>query len=133
MMTAEKTKSVDEYHVEYLAEQYQKLQNLASNNMLIGKDKIEVMRRAFKSYDKDGNGVLDKDEIFDLLTNHFREQGIKKKPTQADVQEFFDRLDDDHSGEIEFDEFKEFLVETMQKNLMKPIREALLMNGVNID
>ena len=47
------------------------------------------MRRAFKSYDRDGNGVLDKDEITDLLTNHFKEQGIKKKPTQKDVDEFF--------------------------------------------
>ena len=73
------------YHVEYLAEQYEKLQNLAENKALIGKDKIETMRRAFKSYDKDGNGVLDREEIFDLLTNHFKEQGIKKKPTKEDV------------------------------------------------
>ena len=42
---------------------------------MISKDKIETMRRAFKSYDRDGNGVLDKDEIYDLLTNHFKEQG----------------------------------------------------------
>ena len=69
------------YHIEYLAEQYEKLQNMAANKTLIGKDKIETMKRAFKSYDKDGNGVLDRDEIFDLLTNHFKEQGIKKKPT----------------------------------------------------
>ena len=48
------------------------------------------MKRAFKSYDKDGNGVLDKNEIIDLLTSHFREQGIKKKPTEEDVQAFFD-------------------------------------------
>ena len=55
----------------------------------MSRDKIETMRRAFKSYDKDGNGVLDRGEVFDLLSNHFKEQGIKKKPTKADVDEFF--------------------------------------------
>ena len=99
----------------------------------MGKDKIETMRRAFKSYDKDGNGVLDREEIIDLLTNHFKEQGMKKKPTEEDVNEFFENLDDDHSGEIQFEEFKEFLVMTMQKNILKPIREILLLNGVNVD
>ena len=91
------------------------------------------MRRAFKSYDKDGNGVLDREEIFDLLTNHFKEQGIKKKPTKDDVDKFFEQLDDDHSGEIEFEEFKDFLVMTMQNNLMKPLKEMLVLRGLNID
>ena len=90
------------------------------------------MRRAFKSYDKDGNGVLDREEVFDLLINHFREQGIKKKPTIADVDAFFDKLDDDHSGEIEFDEFKDFLIETMHKNLMGPLREYLVLQGIQL-
>ena len=85
------------------------------------------MRRAFKSYDKDGNGVLDRDEIIDLLTNHFKEQGIKKKPTMADVDEFFNQLDDDHSVQVEFEEFKDFLVATMHKNLMAPLREYLTL------
>ena len=82
----------DQYHIEYLAEQYERLQDLAENKALVSKDKIEVMRRAFKSYDKDGNGVLDRDEIIDLLTNHFKEQGIKKKPSMADVDEFFNLM-----------------------------------------
>ena len=99
------SKVVENYHIEYLAEQYDKLQNLADNKELVGKDKIEMMRRAFKSYDKDGNGVLDRDEIIDLLTSHFKEQGIKKKPTNKDVDEFFGALDEDHSGEVDFEEF----------------------------
>merc|ERR550514_1666972 len=123
----------DQYHIEYLCEQYERLQNLADNKQLVSKDKVETMRRAFKSYDKDGNGVLDRDEVFDLLTNHFREQGIKKKPTKGDVDDFFDKLDEDHSGEIEFNEFKDFLIETMHKNLMGPLREYLVLQGININ
>ena len=91
------------------------------------------MRRAFKSYDRDGNGVLDRNEIIDLLANHFKEQGIKKKPTSKDVDEFFSRLDDDHSGEVDFEEFKEFLVGTMHKNLMGPLREYLVLKGIMVD
>ena len=123
---AQATTRIEDNHVEYLAEQYEKLQHLSDHKMLIGKDKIEVMRRAFQSYDKDGNGVLDRDEIMDLLTTHFQEQGIKKKPQEADIENFFAQLDEDHSGEIDFEEFQIFLVMTMQKNLMDPIREILL-------
>ena len=123
----------DQYHIEYLAEQYERLQDLAENKALVSKDKIEVMRRAFKSYDKDGNGVLDRDEIIDLLTNHFKEQGIKKKPTMADVDDFFNQLDDDHSGEVEFEEFKDFLIATMHKNLMGPLKEYLTLQGIVLD
>ena len=90
------------------------------------------MRRAFKSYDRDGNGVLDREEIIDLLTNHFKEQGIKKKPSTADVDKFFMALDDDHSGEIEFEEFKDFLIQTMHRNLMGPLKEYLILQGINV-
>ena len=110
-----------------MAEQYEKLLDLANNKTLVSKDKVETMRRAFKSYDRDGNGVLDREEIIDLLTNHFKEQGIKKKPSTADVDKFFEALDDDHSGEIEFEEFKDFLVQTMHRNLMGPLKEYLVL------
>ena len=92
-----------------------------------------MMRKAFKSYDKDGNGVLDRNEISDLLGNHFREQGIKKKPSRDDIDKFFNSLDDNHSGEIEFDEFKEFMTATMHRNLMIPLREYLILKGINLD
>ena len=90
------------------------------------------MRRAFKSYDQDGNGVLDRQEINNLLINHFKEQGIKKKPKKEDIDEFFDKLDEDHSGEIDFEEFKEFMISVMHKNLMGPLREYLVLQGIHI-
>eukprot|EP00356_Strombidium_inclinatum_P010975 CAMPEP_0170494478 /NCGR_PEP_ID=MMETSP0208-20121228/14667_1 /TAXON_ID=197538 /ORGANISM="Strombidium inclinatum, Strain S3" /LENGTH=68 /DNA_ID=CAMNT_0010770539 /DNA_START=17 /DNA_END=223 /DNA_ORIENTATION=+ len=63
----------DAYHIEYLAEQYERLQALAGKKVLVSKDKEQYMRRVFKSYDKDGNGVLDRHEVFDLLTVHLKE------------------------------------------------------------
>ena len=46
----------------------------------VGRERIEKMRVAFDSFDKDGNGVLDREEITDLLKMHFKETGINKKP-----------------------------------------------------
>ena len=94
------TTNITDYHIEYLAEMYERLQDLSSQRKLITENKVEQMRKAFMSYDKDGNGVLDKNEIVELLTVHFKEEGMKRKPTAQDVQDFFDALDKDHSGEI---------------------------------
>ena len=91
------------------------------------------MQQAFDSYDKDGNGVLDVHEVTDLLTNHFRESGVSKKPSSADVQAFFDKLDDDHSNEIEFEEFKLFLIENMKTKLIKPLQDYLIGEGFNLE
>lgn len=90
------------------------------------------MKKAFKSYDKDRNGVLDRREIVDLLTNHFKEEGIKRKPCKADVDEFFDNLDEDHSGFIDFNEFKHFLIDNMKRKLLKPLESYLSSKGIEI-
>ena len=103
------------------------------NDDAIAKDqgKLATMKKAFKSYDKDGNGVLDRREVVDLLTNHYKEQGIKKRPKKQDVDEFFDNLDEDHSGFIDFDEFKHFLIENMKKKLLAPLEQYLAAKGVD--
>jgi Ca2+-binding EF-hand superfamily protein len=90
------------------------------------------MKKAFKSYDKDGNGVLDRREVVDLLTNHFKENGVKRRPTKADVDEFFNNLDEDHSGSIDFTEFKHFLIENMKKKLLAPLESYLSARGVEL-
>ena len=91
------------------------------------------MKKAFKSYDKDRNGVLDRREIVDLLVNHFKENGIKRRPTKDDVDSFFNNLDGDHSGAIDFDEFKIFLVDNMKQKLLSPLGDYLShVRGVDI-
>ena len=103
------------------------------NDDCLAHDKLQTMKKAFKSYDKDGNGVLDRREVVDLLTNHFKEEGIKKKPKKADVDEFFNNLDQDHSGVIDFDEFKHFLIENMRRKLLAPLANYLKTKGVEVD
>jgi Ca2+-binding EF-hand superfamily protein len=102
------------------------------NDDAITHDKLETMKKAFKSYDKDGNGVLDRREVADLLVNHFKENGVKRRPTKDDVDQFFNNLDEDHSGVIDFDEFKHFLVDNMKKKLLAPLGDYLKKRGVEL-
>ena len=77
------------YDIEYLVSQYEMMMQVYDHPESFGKERIEKMRVAFDSFDKDGNGVLDREEVTDLLRMHFKETGINKKPTNADVDEFF--------------------------------------------
>lgn len=122
----------DQYPPEYLVQQYYKMKEIYENDDAIASDqgKLATMKKAFKSYDKDGNGVLDRREVVDLLTNHFKEQGIKRRPTKADVDQFFDNLDEDHSGVIDFEEFKHFLIDNMRKKLLAPLEDYLRAKGI---
>lgn len=125
----------DQYDTEYLVQQYYKMKEIYENDDAIAQDqgKLATMKKAFKSYDKDGNGVLDRREVVDLLTNHFKEQGIKRRPTKVDVDQFFDNLDEDHSGVIDFEEFKHFLIDNMKKKLLAPLETYLKGRGVTFD
>ena len=86
------------------------MEEVYSHPESFGKERIAKMKVAFDSFDKDGNGVLDRDEVADLLKMHFKEHGINKQPTKADVDIFFDKLDEDKNDSIDFDEFKIFLI-----------------------
>ena len=101
--------------MEYLVSQYEMMKEVYDHPESVGKERIEKMRVAYDSFDKDGNGVLDRDEVTDLLKMHFKETGINKKPTQADVDEFFNQLDEDHNQSIDFDEFVHFMLHNMRQ------------------
>ena len=80
----------------------------------VGRERIEKMRVAFDSFDKDGNGVLEREEVEDLLKMHFKETNINKKPTAQDVQEFFTKIDKGTDQTINFEEFVNFMLSNMQ-------------------
>ena len=98
-----------------------------------GKERIEKMRLAFDSFDKDGNGQLDRDEVCDLLKMHFKELGINKKPTQDEIDEFFEKLDEDNSGVVEFEEFKRFMLDNMKRSLIAPLADYLRSEGFRLE
>ena len=71
----------EKYDMEYLVSQYEMMQEVYSHPESFGQERLIKMRTAFDSFDKDGNGVLDRTEIDDLLAMHWKETGIQKQPT----------------------------------------------------
>lgn len=72
------------------------------------KDFVQFLRRCFQKFDKDGNGVLDKAEFTSLIqediVNHKMEElGVIIQ--HEELQDTFDMLDVDESGELTIDEF----------------------------
>ena len=120
------------YDMEYLVAQYEMMMEVYEHPESVGLERIEKMRVAFDSFDKDGNGVLDRDEVTDLLKMHFKETGMNKKPTQADVDEFFSQLDEDKNEEIEFEEFVYFMMHNMKNQLIMPLHKFLVSEGFNL-
>lgn len=125
-----------DYHkfdMEYLAQQYEFMCELYKHPDSFGKERIEKLRIAFNSFDRDGNGVLDREEVADLLAMNFREGGVSKRPTEAEVNEFFASIDDDDNYEINFEEFKCFMLKNMVDRMIKPLRAYLLAEGFNLE
>lgn len=61
--------------------------------------KEQALKQAFKTFDTDGSGSIDCDELYGLL------HGIGLSITMDEVQETLKQYDDDGNGTIEFEEF----------------------------
>ena len=87
---------------------YLKVLSKPNNLNLIAKD-------AFKVADKDNNGYIDKEE-FELCMKNVSESFGLIYPKKEKVESEFERLDADKNGTIDFDEFKNYVIEII--NLM---------------
>merc|ERR1712180_470252 len=83
---------------------------------------IGALRKAFESFDTEGKGAINLETIGNIL----RMMGVKF--SQSNLQEIFDEVDDDGSGELEFEEFTElaakFLIEEDEEELKNELKEA---------
>jgi len=66
----------------------------------------------FSQLDRDGSGYLEKDEI-EYLAEMFFGEGDKEK-VQKYVNEVFDKFDYDHSGELSYEEARDFIKDVYQ-------------------
>ena len=69
-------------------------------SQLLSKAEKENLAKIFKALDKNGDGKLSKEEIFDGYENFFG-----KNLEKADIEKMFDAVDIDRSGYIDYSEF----------------------------
>ena len=70
-------------------------------NMLTKSEEFSELARIFRSYDTNGNGRIEKQELEQAMETIM---ATIQKPREK-VYKLFERLDTDHSGAIEYSEF----------------------------
>eukprot|EP01084_Bolivina_argentea_P182326 314776_1 len=71
----------------------------AKSNRRPGAEDTAKIKEVFKNFDSNGDGVISREEVHQMLDK----MGIEM-PKQTE-DEFFEQMDDDGSGELEFGEF----------------------------
>ena len=79
----------------------------AGPTLNLSDEQKEEFKEAFSLFDKDGDGTITIDELDVVM------RSLGRNTTREDLQKMIDEVDEDGSGEIEFDEF----LSLMQKKL----------------
>ena len=97
-----------------------------------GAEKVKLLEKAFKQYDKDGNGVLDKEELWGFLQIQYKDMGFMNKPARSEYDDLFDEIDEDGSGEVNFEEFKDYMLDHMKNKVIGPLEDYLKSKSVKL-
>eukprot|EP00658_Telonema_sp_P-2_P075498 TRINITY_DN6507_c0_g1_i1.p1 TRINITY_DN6507_c0_g1~~TRINITY_DN6507_c0_g1_i1.p1 ORF type:complete len:184 (+),score=63.64 TRINITY_DN6507_c0_g1_i1:191-742(+) len=82
------------------------------NPLGLPEEDVAVFRGTFDAFDADGGGSIDRDELRDLL------MAFGMFPSEQELDQMIHEVDEDDSGEIEFDEFLRMVVLRMERNMM---------------
>eukprot|EP01129_Flabellula_baltica_P000388 TRINITY_DN1040_c0_g1_i1.p1 TRINITY_DN1040_c0_g1~~TRINITY_DN1040_c0_g1_i1.p1 ORF type:complete len:145 (-),score=43.77 TRINITY_DN1040_c0_g1_i1:37-471(-) len=66
----------------------------------------ESLKQAFKLFDTDGNGVITRDELKEIMMN------LEESFDEEELDDMIERADIDHDGQIDLEEFIIFLRKT---------------------
>ncbi|KNC55473.1 uncharacterized protein AMSG_01737 [Thecamonas trahens ATCC 50062] len=94
-------------------------------------EEMRLVREMFARFDADGNGTLSRDEMAMVLSE------LDRGCTPEDVETLMTELDEDQSGEIDFDEFfngltslissREAALEAWKTDVLEPLRRRVAL------
>jgi len=91
---------------------------------LFGLPKCEVdeFREAFTVFDRNGDGTITADEIGDVL------RSLGRKPNMPEISRMIAEVDEDGSGEVDFDEFFNIMYSKLQESdTVEEMRDAFMV------
>ena len=74
-----------------------------------------ITKKAFDSYDKNKRGLLELDEIENILKT-FAKQNNFPNPTRKECEVVFKSLDLNKDGKINYEEFKQFFIKFLKSS-----------------
>ena len=83
----------------------------ASANRDLDPATIEAFKEAFSKFDVDGDGTITTDELGTVM------RSLGQNPTEAELKELIEEVDDDKSGTLDFDEFLNCMADKMMSTL----------------
>ena len=87
-----------------------------ANDLLKDENQLEIItKKAFDSYDNNKNGLLDLDEIYNILKS-FAKQNNFPNPTRKECEVVFKSLDLNKDGKINYEEFKQFFIKFLKSS-----------------
>jgi calcium-dependent protein kinase len=81
----------------------------------ISEKEIEDLRKIFLKLDKDGNGMISREEM--MIGLEYLRKEVNCNLTNADIDQIFQAMDFDNSGQVDYTEFiASCLDSTFKKN-----------------
>ena len=90
--------------------------NKTANELLKDEKQLDLItKKAFDSYDKNKSGLLELDEIENILKT-FAKQNNFPNPTRKECEVVFKSLDLNKDGKINYEEFKQFFIKFLKSS-----------------
>ncbi|KRZ11451.1 Calmodulin, partial [Trichinella zimbabwensis] len=94
-------------HQFHLLHQIQQ-QNMAADRFGLADEQIAEFQEAFNLFDKDGDGKITSQELGIVM------RSLGQRPTESELRDMVNEVDEDGNGTIEFDEFLQMMSRKMK-------------------
>lgn len=77
--------------------------------------RLDVARRLFKMFDRDGSGYLDEQEIPNLMIQTYKSMGMDNfAPTRDDIKSWMQMSDTNRDGRVSLEEYEALIIRSLK-------------------